>query len=138
MISKSDPDISIRHISKSTFRHRNRGRFVDEPSRYLEDVNPRILFEMYQGRCGFCGHFIDDRYHIDHIWPIWFGGTHEYLNLQCLHIECHKFKTQIEFEYKTFWERSLRMAAIQGKARAEVNFAYILNVPELMPSVQRK
>ena len=45
--------------------------------------------------CG-CGQKLSFDYHVDHIVPLWKGGTNDETNLQALNPRCHVFKTSME------------------------------------------
>jgi 5-methylcytosine-specific restriction endonuclease McrA len=117
----------VKHLSPSTFRHRHRGRFFNYPERYIEDVDPRKLFESQDGICSICHEPITDRYEVDHEWPISLGGTHEYDNLQCVHPQCHLYKTNhIEPGIRRQWAASRRYAAELGQEIAKQSFERIM------------
>lgn len=87
----------MKHKSLSEYRYRVRGRFFDYPARYIEDVDPVVVFEHQRGMCAWCYDPMPFGYELDHIIPIALGGTHCYSNVQALHPECHHIKTQKDF-----------------------------------------
>ena len=62
-----------------------------------------------------CGRKLDDvaTYDIDHIVPLWDGGTNEHVNLQALCLECHRRKCIMEVAARVVraWSSSARGAA---------------------------
>jgi 5-methylcytosine-specific restriction enzyme A len=50
----------------------------------------------WHGRCAKCCKPLDIRTDIDHIVPVWLGGTNEDDNLRPLHVRCHADRTKID------------------------------------------
>lgn len=44
--------------------------------------------------CGLCGQLLDETYEVDHIIPLFRGGTNDLDNLMALDPHCHRKKTQ--------------------------------------------
>lgn len=59
-------------------------------------------------RCQMCGEMLDATFHVDHIVPLFEGGTNDVDNLQCLDVKCHARKTMMEDEDRV---RARRAAA---------------------------
>lgn len=49
-----------------------------------------------QWKCGDCGALLSSAYQIDHIAPLWRGGSNDADNLRALCSNCHSLKTQRE------------------------------------------
>lgn len=65
------------------------------PARGIRRCLPKLMEE--QGRiCPLCDKTlpeeIDASIHVDHFWPVKFGGTDDYENLQAVHIGCNRKK----------------------------------------------
>jgi 5-methylcytosine-specific restriction endonuclease McrA len=85
--------------SASQRRHREaaRARWQRYQARkrdaFVEDVNPLIVFERDEGRCGICGEPVDQgRFEVDHVIPLARGGEHSYANTQPAHPLCNQRK----------------------------------------------
>lgn len=75
-----------RRMISAARRARLRGQFV-------EDVDPRIVYELHAGRCGICGESVPvGSFDVDHVVPIARGGMHCYVNVQLAHPSCNKRK----------------------------------------------
>lgn len=71
---------------EATRRARKRERFV-------EMVDPGIVFERGMGLCGICGIAVDrNAFEVDHIVPLARGGEHSYANVQPAHARCNRRK----------------------------------------------
>src|SRR5271166_2713229 len=69
-------------MHSQTRRARKLGQFI-------EDVDPRVVYEMHGGMCGICKRFIDGEFHVDHVIPLSKGGMHGYVNVQPAHPICN-------------------------------------------------
>lgn len=47
-------------------------------------------------KCSSCANILDEHYEVDHIVPLWKGGSNQLANLQVLCCKCHKTKTLTE------------------------------------------
>lgn len=58
---------------------------------FVEDVDPSVLLERFNGCCGICKRPIakGKGFHIDHIVPLSKGGEHSYGNTQPAHQSCN-------------------------------------------------
>lgn len=68
-------------------------------AKVVKKVNIRRVIETCQDRCQFCG--VDTSTggrHIDHIFPLKRGGTHEESNLQVLCAKCNRAKSTMTME----------------------------------------
>jgi 5-methylcytosine-specific restriction endonuclease McrA len=75
-----------RRMIASSRRARLRGQFV-------EDVDPRVVYEMHDGHCGICDESVSaESFDVDHVTPIARGGMHCYANVQLAHPACNKSK----------------------------------------------
>ena len=64
--------------------------------RSLSEAQKKRVASLSGWRCRACEHLLTSTYQIDHIIPLWEGGTNEEENLQPLCAECHAQKTQKE------------------------------------------
>ena len=73
-------------------RQRQQRRRARKLAVFVEDVHPRVAYEMHGGRCGICGEFIEGEFHVDHVIPLSRGGLHSYANSQPAHPLCNARK----------------------------------------------
>lgn len=61
---------------------------------FVEDVDPRVVFDRDGGICGICRERVDPMtaWEVDHIKPISKGGLHCYANVQLAHRKCNRSK----------------------------------------------
>jgi 5-methylcytosine-specific restriction endonuclease McrA len=60
---------------------------------YVEDVEPLVVLERDDNRCGICGGDVDPfNFHVDHVIPVSLGGEHSYANVQAAHPLCNQKK----------------------------------------------
>ena len=45
------------------------------------------------GLCGYCGRCLSDRWHVDHVYPIGYGGADEYGNMIASCPQCNNYKS---------------------------------------------
>ena len=65
--------------------------------RRVTPLTKKKIGEKYNWRCGCgCGHKLSFDYHVDHIIPLWKGGTNAEDNLQPLNPRCHALNTSLE------------------------------------------
>lgn len=58
-----------------------------------------IVYQKYNGRCGYCGKKIEIKdMQIDHIYPLYLGGSNEYNNLMPACCSCNKYKSTYTLE----------------------------------------
>lgn len=68
-------------------------RRLQKRTTFVEHVEPLVVLEMDDGRCGICGEDIDPAdFHVDHVIPMARGGEHSYANTQVAHPLCNKRK----------------------------------------------
>jgi 5-methylcytosine-specific restriction endonuclease McrA len=62
---------------------------------FVENVDPRVVFDRDKGVCGICKMIVDraSRWEIDHIIPLSKGGAHSYENSQLTHSKCNRSKS---------------------------------------------
>lgn len=65
-------------------------RRARELSAFVEYVDVAVVWERDKGTCGICYKPADPKlWHLDHIVPLFHGGTHEYANVQVSHPLCN-------------------------------------------------
>lgn len=75
-----------RRMVSAARRARVRGQFI-------EDVDPRIVYQTHGGCCGICKEFVPvENFDVDHVIPIARGGMHGYVNCTPAHPICNKRK----------------------------------------------
>lgn len=71
----------------------NSRRRARQLNQFIEDVDPRIVYEMHGGMCGICKEFVpQDDFEVDHVIPLSKGGMHGYVNVQPSHPDCNRKK----------------------------------------------
>lgn len=71
-------------------RERQNTRRGRKLAQFIEDVDPRTLWEAHGGCCGICKQYVGlEESHIDHIIPLAHGGKHGYINCQPAHPGCN-------------------------------------------------
>lgn len=74
-------------------RIRNSTRRARKKDQFIEQVDPRIVYQMHGGMCGICKEFVsEDDFHVDHVIPLAKGGMHGYVNVQPAHPKCNLSK----------------------------------------------
>tara|TARA_B100000131_G_scaffold256870_1_gene251710 strand:+ start:129 stop:497 length:369 start_codon:yes stop_codon:yes gene_type:complete len=64
-----------------------------EVKRYVSVKNKKIVASNQKWNCNICKNMLDETYEIDHIRPLYKGGTNNIINLQALCPNCHRKKT---------------------------------------------
>jgi hypothetical protein len=84
------PQIAARQISvlneKNQTVHKNHKRQVTQ-------LTKKTVAARQQWKCGQCGNLLDETYEVDHIIPLYQGGTNQIENLMALDPHCHRKKT---------------------------------------------
>jgi 5-methylcytosine-specific restriction endonuclease McrA len=64
-----------------------------EVKRYVSVKNKKTVASNQKWNCNICKNMLDETYEIDHIMPLYKGGTNDIINLQALCPNCHRKKT---------------------------------------------
>ena len=64
-----------------------------EVKRYVSVKNKKTVASNQKWNCNICKNMLDETYEIDHIRPLYKGGTNNIINLQALWPNCHRKKT---------------------------------------------
>ena len=64
-----------------------------EVKRYVSVKNKKTVASNQKWNCNICKNMLDETYEIDHITPLYKGGTNDIINLQALCPNCHRKKT---------------------------------------------
>tara|TARA_B100001964_G_C14249030_1_gene608926 strand:+ start:588 stop:956 length:369 start_codon:yes stop_codon:yes gene_type:complete len=64
-----------------------------EVKRYVSVKNKKTVASNQKWNCNRCKNMLDETYEIDHINPLYKGGTNDIINLQALCPNCHRKKT---------------------------------------------
>ena len=64
-----------------------------EVKRYVSVKNKKTVASNQKWNCNICKNMLDETYEIDHITPLYKGGTNDIINLQALCPNCHRRKT---------------------------------------------
>lgn len=74
-------------------RKRQLTRRTRKKNKFVEYVDPRVLYERDGGICGICKTQVHmNNFHVDHIIPLSRGGKHSYENTQIAHQHCNQVK----------------------------------------------
>lgn len=57
---------------------------------FVEDVDPKVVFERDGGICGICDEAIEGAFDVDHVVPLAHGGEHSYGNVRATHVKCNR------------------------------------------------
>lgn len=73
-------------------------KFADKQKvkRNVSDATKKIVAARQQWRCKICGRVLDETYEVDHIIPLYKGGTNDIDNLMALDPICHRKKTNAD------------------------------------------
>jgi hypothetical protein len=64
-----------------------------EHKRNVTDVTKKIVAAQQKWTCGLCHRLLDETYEVDHVIPLYKGGTNDPSNLMALDPICHRKKT---------------------------------------------
>ncbi len=64
--------------------------------RKVTESTKKLVAARQQWKCGLCGQLLDETYEIDHVVPLYKGGTNEPSNLMALDPICHRKKTNAD------------------------------------------
>lgn len=74
-------------------RRRSSARRARKLGQFVEHVDPLVVLERDDNRCGICGLDVDPLdFHVDHVIPLALGGEHSYMNTQTAHPSCNSAK----------------------------------------------
>lgn len=90
--------MSSKHRSVEHYRREVLKRLGDRRAHlYVEDIDPREVWDSQHGICGLCHEPIKTRkYQLDHIVALALGGLHTRSNIQVVHAKCNTEKGQRE------------------------------------------
>lgn len=69
---------------------------VNEGKRLVSETTKKMVASRQQWKCGLCQHVLDETYEIDHIIPLYQGGSNDLSNLMALDPICHRKKTNAD------------------------------------------
>lgn len=64
--------------------------------RAVSESTKKLIAAKQQWRCALCGRLLDETYEVDHIIPLYKGGTNDPSNLMALDPICHRKKTNAD------------------------------------------
>lgn len=89
----------------AAYRSKTNGRLRKKlGDKYIEDIDRRALYELYEKTCGICEEPLKFRdMTLDHIQPLFRGGEHSFANAQpahglCNHIKGHQTMDEIDVD----------------------------------------
>lgn len=93
-------ELAWRAVNSDRLREKNQRRRARLMSAFIEDVDPQVVWDRDEGRCGICEQQIDPNVPwpermsktLDHIIPLSKGGVHSYANIQLAHHVCNSRK----------------------------------------------
>lgn len=72
----------------------NSGKFNSvKVKRTVSDTTKKMIASKQQWKCGICNQLLDETYEVDHIIPLYQGGSNNIDNLMALDPICHRKKT---------------------------------------------
>jgi hypothetical protein len=74
-------------------------KFKSKNYRNVSQLSKKIIASDQQWKCNNCGNILDYSYEVDHIIPLYKGGSNETSNLVALCRNCHGKKTLNEMTY---------------------------------------
>ena len=63
---------------------------------YITPLVKKRVAARQKWRCATCNHMLDETFEIDHVTPLFRGGTNSEINLQALCKRCHAMKSALE------------------------------------------
>lgn len=64
--------------------------------RLVSDTTKKIVAAQQEWKCGLCGRLLDETYEVDHVTPLYKGGSNDIKNLMALDPICHRKKTNAD------------------------------------------
>ena len=80
-------------ISKIIYDNTNNYNNEIKSKRTLNQTTKKVVAANQKWNCNMCNNILDASYEVDHINPLYNGGTNEITNLQALCRNCHGKKT---------------------------------------------
>ena len=80
-------------ISKIIYDNTNNYNNEIKSKRTLNQTTKKVVAANQKWNCNICNNILDASYEVDHINPLYKGGTNEITNLQALCRNCHGKKT---------------------------------------------
>ena len=80
-------------ISKIIYDNTNNYNNEIKSKRTLNQTTKKVVAANQKWNCNMCNNILDASYEVDHINPLYNGGTNEITNLQALCRNCHRKKT---------------------------------------------
>lgn len=68
----------------------------DDNKRHVSEATKKLVAAKQQWTCGLCKRMLDETYEVDHIVPLYKGGTNNISNLMALDPICHRKKTNAD------------------------------------------
>ena len=91
--------VTAKANNKATVLIHVHNRRASMSAQWIEDVDPRIVYERDKWTCHLCGEAVDRSGErgpwmpsLDHVTPISLGGLHSYANTACSHYRCNLSK----------------------------------------------
>ena len=90
----TQPPIILSEIYKNTISSNNSKPSVStNQKRNVTNLQKKVVASKQQWKCGKCNTILDASYEVDHIIPLYKGGSNETSNLMALCRNCHGKKT---------------------------------------------
>lgn len=68
----------------------------DDNKRHVSETTKKLVAAKQKWTCGLCKRMLDETYEVDHIVPLYKGGTNDISNLMALDPICHRKKTNAD------------------------------------------
>lgn len=72
------------------------GAGINKIKRSVSESRKKFVAARQEWKCATCGSVLDFTYEVDHVIPLFLGGTNEVDNLAACCVSCHKKKTLLE------------------------------------------
>jgi len=68
----------------------------EDGKRLVSDTTKKYVAAKQQWKCGLCQKMLDETYEVDHVTPLYKGGTNDISNLMAVDPICHRKKTNAD------------------------------------------
>lgn len=117
-IYTSETDLDSIKSKKNKSRRNNKNDNINiskkKFKRNVTESKKKTVAAKQKWRCGLCGRMLDETYEVDHIIPLYQGGSNEIDNLMALDPICHRKKTNADrFKFDPKYDDSYNSDSIE-------------------------